>query len=94
MLSLKNIATVNQIATIAACTPSHVRKAIADGKLNVVYPFPNNPKKKDNTGQLFIKCDKKLELFIVSGTYRVQLRMKTKSVDPLAEAKKYFKFTK
>jgi len=91
-LELKNIATITQVSEILGCHPQTVRGAILQGSVNKVYPFPNKPGKKGNTGPLFIKCDDKLRRYLMATTIKAKARLDRKNYDPVIEAEKHFEF--
>ena len=90
-LSIKNIATYNQIAEITGYSDTNVRFAVNNGRLNVVYPFPNNPANRE-TGQQFIVCDNLLEEFLISAIPNARRKFGKKTYHPLIVAKKRFEF--
>lgn len=89
--NIKNIATVNQIADITGYTGTNVRLAIQDGRVNMVYAFPDNPKDRE-TGQQFIVCDNLLAEFLISAIPNARRKFDKKSYHPLIVAKKRFEF--
>lgn len=90
-VTIKNLATINQVASILGCDPQTIRNAVGD-KLTSVYPFPNKLNTKQRTGPQFILCDDKLSLYLVSQTFKAQKNLNKRNYDPVVEMKKHFEF--